>query len=57
VSGTSYSDTDLSASTVYVYAVSAYDAAGNESAKSSSASATTQAGSIPPTAPTQFKVQ
>ena len=50
VAGASYSNTGLSAGTVYVYAVSAYDAAGNESAKSSSASATTQAGdTTPPT--------
>jgi chitodextrinase len=37
----SYSDTALSASTAYVYAVAAYDAAGNVSAQSTSASATT----------------
>ena len=40
----SYSDTGLSASTAYSYTVSAYDAAGNNSAQSSSASATTQSG-------------
>jgi hypothetical protein len=45
---TSYSDTGLSASTIYVYRVAAFDAAGNVSAQSSSASATTQA-STPPT--------
>ncbi len=39
----SYSNTGLSASTVYVYRVAAYDAAGNVSAQSSSASATTLA--------------
>jgi chitodextrinase len=38
----SYSDTGLSASTNYSYTVSAYDAAGNTSSQSSSASATTQ---------------
>jgi chitodextrinase len=38
----SYSDTGLSASTGYTYTVSAYDAAGNNSAQSSSASAATQ---------------
>ncbi len=38
----SYSNTGLSASTGYVYRVAAYDAAGNVSAQSSSASATTQ---------------
>ncbi len=39
--GTSYSDTGLSPSTTYVYTVAAYDAAGNQSSQSSSASATT----------------
>jgi hypothetical protein len=43
VAGTSASDTGLSPSTIYNYQVSAYDAAGNESAQSSTASATTQA--------------
>jgi hypothetical protein len=38
---TSYSDTGLSPSTTYSYQVSAVDAAGNESAKSNSVSATT----------------
>jgi len=38
---TSYSDTGLSASTQYCYTVSAYDAAGNESAQSSQACTTT----------------
>ncbi|MFA5809799.1 MAG: Ig-like domain-containing protein, partial [Thermoleophilia bacterium] len=42
-SGTSYQNTGLSVSTAYTYTVSAYDAAGNNSAQSSSASATTQA--------------
>jgi chitodextrinase len=40
----SYSDTGLTASTAYTYTVSAYDAAGNNSAQSTSTSATTQAG-------------
>ena len=39
----SYSDTGLTASTTYTYTVSAYDAAGNVSAQSSAASATTLA--------------
>ena len=38
-----YSDSGLSASTNYSYTVAAYDAAGNTSSQSSSASATTQA--------------
>ncbi len=47
-SGTpTYSDTGLTASTNYSYTVIAYDAAGNTSAQSSSASATTQAGAPP----------
>jgi chitodextrinase len=39
---TSYSDTGLSPSTTYAYAVSAYDAAGDESGQSISVSAITQ---------------
>src|SRR3989344_4707522 len=42
---TNYSDTGLTASTLYTYTVSAYDAANNNSAQSSAASATTQAAS------------
>jgi hypothetical protein len=42
----SYSDTGLTASIAYTYTVSAYDAAGNNSAQSSSASATTQSGVV-----------
>lgn len=42
---TSASDTGLSPSTTYTYTVSAYDAAGNTSAQSTSAGATTQASS------------
>ncbi|MEK6941828.1 MAG: hypothetical protein AABW85_03155, partial [archaeon] len=48
----SYQDTGLSASTSYTYTVSAYDAAGNNSAQSSSASATTQASGSGISAPT-----
>ncbi len=40
-SGTSYTDSGLSASTAYSYTVSAYDAAGNTSAATSAVSATT----------------
>ncbi|HBU08266.1 MAG TPA: hypothetical protein DEA99_03530 [Candidatus Omnitrophica bacterium] len=47
--GTSYSDTGLSASTVYAYRVRATDAAGNLSSYSGSASAATPA--LPDTAP------
>lgn len=43
--GTSYQDGGLSASTSYSYTVSAFDAAGNTSAQSASASATTQGAS------------
>jgi parallel beta-helix repeat protein len=44
-SGTSHSDTGLSPSTTYTYTVQAYDAAGNISAHSASANATTQGAS------------
>ncbi len=54
----SYSDTGLSASTTYVYTIAAYDAAGNVSSQSISASATTQAtpppDTTPPTIPTNL---
>ena len=43
VTGTSYSNTGLSASTAYSYTVSAYDAVGNVSGLSAAVSATTQA--------------
>ena len=42
-SGTTYTDTGLTASTAYTYTVSAFDAAGNESAQSSAVTATTLA--------------
>ncbi len=45
VAGTSYSDTGLSASTTYSYTVSAFDAAGNNSAQSSPALQVTTPGS------------
>ncbi len=47
------SDTELSPSTEYCYTVSAYDAANNESSKSTQACATTFEG-IPPTTPTNL---
>ncbi len=47
---TSYADTGRTPATTYSYTVSAYDAAGNESAQSSSASATTP-DTIAPSAP------
>ncbi|MFC5529654.1 DUF4832 domain-containing protein [Cohnella yongneupensis] len=51
--GTSFTDTGLSASTAYVYTVKARDAAGNLSAASSALSVTTSAASdaTPPSAP------
>ncbi|HSX30595.1 MAG TPA: fibronectin type III domain-containing protein [Candidatus Saccharimonadales bacterium] len=57
VTTTSYSDTGLTSSTTYQYTVSAIDAAHNESAKSTTASATTLAppDTTAPTKPTNFK--
>jgi len=49
VTATNYSDTGLSASTTYSYAVAAVDAAGNVSAQSTGTTATTQALPIAPT--------
>ena len=46
---TVYSDTGLSASTTYTYTVAAFDAAGNVSAQSTPASATTLAPAVAPT--------
>lgn len=43
-SGTTFTDTGLSASTNYTYTVAAYDAAGNVSAQSSGVTATTSSG-------------
>ncbi len=51
--GTSFQDTGLAPATAYTYRVTAYDAAGNESAPSTSADATTQSppqDTTPPTA-------
>jgi endoglucanase len=59
-SGTSFTDSGLSASTTYSYTVKAVDAAGNVSAASSAVSATTQQGSTadttPPSAPSNLSV-
>src|SRR5262249_50696036 len=49
VTGTTATVSGLSASTTYSFTVRARDAAGNASAQSSAVSATTQAGSPPPT--------
>jgi chitodextrinase len=56
VSGTSFSDTALAPSTTHTYTVVAFDAAGNQSAPSATASATTQPApdTQPPTAPTNL---
>ncbi|OGE79154.1 MAG: hypothetical protein A2751_05960 [Candidatus Doudnabacteria bacterium RIFCSPHIGHO2_01_FULL_46_14] len=48
ITSTSYSDTGLTASTTYIYTVSAFDAAGNESSQSATATATTQSPPPPP---------
>ena len=47
--GTTYSNTGLTAGTAYSYTVAAYDTAGNVSPQSTSASATTPAGTTPQT--------
>lgn len=54
VSATSTSDTGLSPSTQYCYAVSAYDTANNESGKSSQACATTNSAITQPVAPSSL---
>ena len=55
-SGTTYSDVGLSSGTLYQYTVDAYDAAGNVSVQSASASATTF-DSTPPTVPTNLAAE
>ena len=54
--GTSYSDTGLTAGTSYAYTVAAYDAAANVSAQSSSVSAVTQSSPQPTSQPTTIAV-
>jgi chitodextrinase len=51
VTRTSFSDAGLAPSTTHSYTVVAFDAAGNQSPPSATASATTQADTQPPTAP------
>ena len=51
---TSYSDSTCSPNTAYTYTVSAYDAAGNNSAQSAPATATTPADTNPPSVPTNL---
>ncbi|EUJ47766.1 glycosyl hydrolase family 18 protein [Paenilisteria rocourtiae] len=48
VSGTSYTDTGLTASTAYTYTVKAYDVAGNVSSSSATLSVTTKAATVTP---------
>jgi chitodextrinase len=52
---TSYTDTGLSAGTTYSYRVSAYDAAGNESAQSSPPAVVTPVDTTPPSVPTNVQ--
>lgn len=52
--GTGYTDSGLNASTAYDYAVAAFDAAGNQSARSAVTNVTTRApDTVPPSAPGQ----
>ncbi|MGP3956815.1 glycosyl hydrolase family 18 protein [Nonomuraea sp. 3N208] len=58
VTGTTYTDTGLTAATAYTYTVRARDAAGNRSAASSPVTATTTGGggdTSPPTVPGNFR--
>jgi chitodextrinase len=55
VTVTSFSDVGLAPSTTHTYTVVAFDAAGNQSAPSATAFATTPADTTPPTAPTNLK--
>lgn len=49
--GTTYTDTSLAPKTSYIYSVAAYDAAGNESAKTTTINVTTKPDTAPPQAP------
>jgi len=53
--GTTYQNSGLAASTAYTYAIAAYDAAGNVSARSASVGATTQTIVVPTSTPTSTK--
>jgi len=54
---TTFTDTGLNGSTQYSYTITAYDGAGNESAKTTAVNATTpaQPDTTPPTTPTNFR--
>jgi fibronectin type 3 domain-containing protein len=55
--GTGFVDTGLSAGTTYTYRVSAYDAAGNESAPSAPLTVVTSAAGAPPQGPGSGEVR
>jgi RHS repeat-associated protein len=55
IGSTTFSDTGLTSGTAYTYKVTAIDAAGNESAQSTSASATPGPDTTPPTVPTNLR--
>ena len=55
--GTSYTDTGLSPGSTYTYRVSAYDAAGNQSAQSAPLTAVTSAADAPPQEPVSGEVR
>ena len=54
---TSFQDTGLTVNTAYSYTVSAYDAAGNNSALSAPASVSTQTDTTPPSVPANLAAQ
>ena len=55
--GTSFSDTGLTVNTTYSYAVSAFDAANNNSAQSAAVNVSTLPDTAPPTVPTSLAAQ